>query len=235
MVIHRADMFGLAQLYQLQGPHRPRQDPGLCLSHGAAGPGAERGGVEAARGDADARHAGRGLPARQPRPRHPRRRQPSGRGAVRPYPRGRHRALPAAPGGGGGSGARAGARGRTRRLVAAAQSRHPGADARGVRRRPVGADGPLSPHRRARQPGRDRFLRRRAGRPFRQDAARGRVPAEHGGAQAAVPRRRGRPHRCRREGGRAVAARQQVRPARRSSSPGCRRTRLWSGCGPTTA
>ena len=218
-----------------QGPHRPRQDPRLCLSHRAARPGAERGGVQAARGDADARHAGRGLPARQPRPRHPRRRQPSGRGAVRPYPRGRHRALPAAPRGGGGSGARAGARGRTRRLVAAAQSRHPGAAARGVHRRPVGAHGPLPPHRRARQPGRDRFLRRRAGRPFRQDAARGRVPAEHGGAQGAVPRRRGRPHRCRREGGRAVAARQQVRPARKSSSPGCRRTRLWSGCGPTTA
>ena len=91
-------------------PHRSRQDPRLCLSHRAAGQGAERGGVQAARGHADARHAGRRLPARQPRPRHPRRRQSSGRGAVRPYPRGRHRALPAAPRGGRRSGARAGRR-----------------------------------------------------------------------------------------------------------------------------
>ena len=58
----------------------------------------------------------------------------------------------------------------------------------------------------ARQPGRGRFLRRRAGRPLRQDAARGRVPAEDDRAQAAVPRGRRREDRCRREGGRAVAS-----------------------------
>ena len=101
-------------------PHRPRQDPRLRLSHGAAGRGVERGGVQAARGHADPRHAGRGLPARQPRPRHPRRRQPSGRGAVGPHPRGRHRALPAAARGSGRRGARPGAGGGEGRLVAAA-------------------------------------------------------------------------------------------------------------------
>ena len=99
---------------------------------------------------------------------------------------------------------------------------------RGIRRRPLGAPGPLPPHRRAGQPGRDRRLRRRAGRPLRQDAARGRVPAEHRGAQGAVPR-----------GGRRAASTPARRrsccrctttssPSPTSSSPGCRRTRLWS-------
>ena len=64
----------------------------------------------------------------------------------------------------------------------------------------VGAHGPLSPPRRAGQPGGDRFLRRRAGRPLRHDAGRGRVPAEHGRAEAALPRRRRGEDRCRREG-----------------------------------
>ena len=40
-----------------QGPHRPRQDAGLCLSHRAARQGAERGGVQAAGSHADPRHA----------------------------------------------------------------------------------------------------------------------------------------------------------------------------------
>ena len=235
MVIHRADMFGLAQLYQLRG--RIGRGKMRAYAYLTVPPGkrAERGGVQAARGHADPRHAGRGLPARQPRPRHPRRRQPFGRGAVRPYPRGRHRALPAAPRGGGGSGARAGARGRTRRLVAAAQSRHPGAAARGIHRRPLGAHGPLPPHRRARQPGRGRFLRRRAGRPLRQDAARGRVPAAtpwrsrccaaRRASTASMPARRRSCCRCTTTSS----------PSPRSSSPGCRRTRLWCACGPTTA
>jgi transcription-repair coupling factor (superfamily II helicase) len=191
MVIHRADMFGLAQLYQLRG---------RILSHRAAGPGAQRGRVQAARSHADARHAGRRFPARQPRPRHPRRRQPFRRGAVRPYPRGRHRALPTAPRGGRRGGARQGGGGGAGRLVASAQPRHPSADPGGVCRRSLGAYGPLSPAGFAHRPGRDRFVRRRAGRPFREDAAGSGVPAADRRPEAAVPHGRRGKDRRRREG-----------------------------------
>ena len=60
----------------------------------------DRHGAAPARGDADTRSAGRRLHAGEPRSRHPRRRQSSGRGAVGTHPRGRRRALPAHAGGG---------------------------------------------------------------------------------------------------------------------------------------
>ena len=82
-------------------PRRPLQGARLRLLHDARRPEAHRGRREAPEGAAVARHAGRRLLAGQPRPRHPRRRQPAGRGAVRPHPRGRLRALPVDAGGGG--------------------------------------------------------------------------------------------------------------------------------------
>ena len=206
MVIHRADMFGLAQLYQLRGRIGRGKTrayayltvpPGQALNEAAS----KRlevmqtldtlgAGFQLASHDLDIRGAGNLLGEEQS-------------GHIREVGIELYQQLLEE--------AVAAARGRAQeadagRLVAAAQSRHPGADPRGIRRRPVGAHGPLSPDRRARQPGRDRCLRRRAGRPLRQDAARGRVPAEDRRAQAAVPRRRRREDRRRREGGRPVAS-----------------------------
>ena len=95
-------------------PRRAFQDPRLRLFHDARRPRADACGREAAQGAAIARHAGRRLPARQPRPRHPRRRQSPGRGAVRPHQGGRLRALSADAGRGGGGAQRAAPRARSR-------------------------------------------------------------------------------------------------------------------------
>ncbi len=64
-------------------PRRPLQGARLCLLHHPRRQGAERRRRQAPQGAAVARHAGRRLLARLARPRHPRRRQPAGRGAVR--------------------------------------------------------------------------------------------------------------------------------------------------------
>ena len=82
-------------------PHRPLEAPRLFALHRAGDAHADRDRRAAAESAAIARHARRRLPARQPRPRHPRRRQSSGRRAVRPHQGGRLRALPADAGGGG--------------------------------------------------------------------------------------------------------------------------------------
>ena len=101
LIVHRADMFGLAQLYQLRGRVGRSKPRAYALFTLPAEPQADRHRRAAAEGAAVARHARRRLPAGQPRPRHPRRRQPARRGAVRPHQGGRLRALPADAGGGG--------------------------------------------------------------------------------------------------------------------------------------
>ena len=215
MMIHRADMFGLAQLYQLRGRIGRGKTrayayltvpPGRALNEAAS----KRlevmqtldtlgAGFQLASHDLDIRGAGNLLGEEQ-----------SG-----PYPRSRHRALPAAARGGGRSGARPGARGRAadwspqlnlgipvlipEEYVADLSVRM------GLYRR-IGAL--------ANQGEIDR-LRRRAGRPLRQDAGRGRVPAQHRGAEAALPRRRRGQDRRRREGRRAVASTTTSSPGRR--------------------
>ena len=95
LIVHRADMFGLAQLYQLRGRvGRSKLRAYAHLHHAGEGQDHAAGG-EAAAGAAVARHARRRLPAREPRPRPARRRQSARRGAVRPHQGGRLRALPA--------------------------------------------------------------------------------------------------------------------------------------------
>ena len=75
-------------------PRRPLQGARLRLLHHPRRQGAQRSRRQAPEGAAVAGHARRRLLARLARPRHPRRRQPAGRGAVGPHPRGRLRALP---------------------------------------------------------------------------------------------------------------------------------------------
>ena len=99
LVIHRADMFGLGQLYQLRGRVGRGKQRGYAYLTWPPNHAAVRRGREAADGDADAGRSGRRLHAGQPRSRHSRRRQSAGRRAVGPYPRGRHRAVPADAGG----------------------------------------------------------------------------------------------------------------------------------------
>ena len=101
LIVHRADRFGLSQLYQLRGRIGRGKVQGLRLFHAAAQAHPARGRRAPPAGDPEPRPARRGLPARLARPRHPRRRQPARRRAVRPHPRGRLRALqPPARGGG---------------------------------------------------------------------------------------------------------------------------------------
>ena len=83
LIVHRADRFGLSQLYQLRGPDRARQGARLRLLHPAAQAHAARGRRAPPAGDPEPGRARRGLPARLARPRHPRCRQPARRRAVR--------------------------------------------------------------------------------------------------------------------------------------------------------
>ena len=101
LIVHRADMFGLAQLYQLRGRVGRSKARAYAYFTIPVGKALTRGRRQAPQGAAVARHARRRLLARLARSRHPRRRQPAGRGAVGPHPRGRLRALPVDAGGGG--------------------------------------------------------------------------------------------------------------------------------------
>ena len=107
MIVHRADMFGLSQLYQLRGRiGRSKQRAYAYLTTPA-----DRKLTETAtrrlRGAAIAGPVGRRILRRQPRHGHSRRRQSAGRGTVRPCARSRHRALSGDAGRGGVADARA--------------------------------------------------------------------------------------------------------------------------------
>ena len=67
MIVHRADMFGLAQLYQLRGQGWAREGEGLRAVHDSGEPADHAAGGEAAQSAAIARHARRRFPAREPR------------------------------------------------------------------------------------------------------------------------------------------------------------------------
>jgi superfamily II DNA or RNA helicase len=123
LIVHRADMFGLAQLYQLRG----RVGRSKVRAYALFTLPANRKLTEHGRARLKVLQSldtlGRRLPARQPRSRHPRRRQSARRRAVRPYQGSRLRALPADAGGGG----RRGEGRRARSRIPAGRRRSPSA------------------------------------------------------------------------------------------------------------
>ena len=94
LIIHRSDMFGLAQLYQLKGRVGRSKVRAYAYFTVRRDHEDDRGRGEAAEGAAIAGYAGRRVLARQPRSRYARRRQSAGPGTVRPRPRSRLRTLP---------------------------------------------------------------------------------------------------------------------------------------------
>ena len=94
LIVHRADRFGLAQLYQLRGRVGRSKTRAYAYLTMPADRSITEGAREAAAGAGRPRQPRRRLPARQPRPRHPRRRQSARRRAVGPHQGGRVRALP---------------------------------------------------------------------------------------------------------------------------------------------
>ncbi len=221
LVVERADMFGLAQLYQIRGrvgrsklrayaffmteprkPLTPQAEKRLRVL----------GALELARGRV---HAG------EPGPRHPRRRQPARRGAEWPRPRGRVRTLPGDAGGGDRQASlRRGRAGRRGRMVAADQSRGAGADPRGLRAGSRRAARALPAAVGAGAEGGDGGLRRRADRPLRAAAGGDRHAAPRRPDQGALQARRHRAARRRAEGRhRAVPRRQVCEPGRAGRVP----------------
>ena len=177
LIVERSDQLGLSQAYQIRGRvGRSRERAFAYLLYPSA---------EALTEDAAARlstladhtELGSGLQDRDARPRHPRRRRPARRGAVRPRRRGRLRALLPDDRRGG---RRGGRRPRRRRGGAGA-----GAARRAGRRLPAGRLHPLRGGEDRRPPadrggaGAGRAARdpRRARRPLRPAAAGGREPA----------------------------------------------------------
>ena len=101
LIVHRADMFGLAQLYQLRGRVGRSKLRAYALF---TLPEKKKITAQAERRLKVLQSLdtlGAGFQLASPRSRHPRRRQSAGRRAVRPHQGGRLRALPADAGGGG--------------------------------------------------------------------------------------------------------------------------------------
>ena len=100
LIVHRADMFGLAQLYQLRGRVGRSKLRAYALFTLPAQQQDHAAGRAAAEGAAVAGKSRRRLPAGLARPRYSRLRQSARRRAVRPHQGGRLRTLPVDAGGG---------------------------------------------------------------------------------------------------------------------------------------
>ena len=85
LVVDRADMLGLAQLYQLRGRVGRSGERAFAYFFFPPVAGADRGGARAARDDLRAPGARVGVPDRAAGPRDPRRREPARRGAARTH------------------------------------------------------------------------------------------------------------------------------------------------------
>ena len=226
LIVHRADMFGLAQLYQLRG--RVGRSKTRAYAYLTTPPGKRL--TEGAEKRLKVLHSldtlGAGFSLATPRPRHPRRRQPARRRAVGPHPRGRLRAVPVDAGGDD--------RGASRAATSARST------SSGARRSSLGTpvllpetyitdlQVRLGLYRRlvhAHDARGHRRLRRRTGRPLRGAADRGRAPARRHGDQGAVPPRRHRPDRRRPEGRLDRCSARASSPTRAASSPSSKRLR----------
>ena len=168
LIVERADMFGLAQLYQIRGRVGRSKLRAYAFFMTEAKkkltPQAER--RLRVLGTLDS--PGGGVHAGEPGSRHPRRRQPARRGAVGPDPRGRVRTVPGHAAGGDRQAALGRDRdGGRRGMVADDQPRRAGADPRGLRARPRRAAWPLPAAVVAGEEGRDGGIRGRTDRPVR--------------------------------------------------------------------